>query len=54
MGQGIWDLGVYKDLGLQFNGVMVTMAIKVTLGGLGVRCILLLLWQPKPLIFIRG
>ena len=39
MGQGIWDLGVYKDLGLQFNGVMVTMAIKVTLGALGVRCI---------------
>ena len=39
MGQRIWDKGICKELGLQFKWVMVTMAIKVKLGGLGFRCI---------------
>ena len=52
--QGIWDQGGYKELGLQITGVMVTIVIKVTLRGLGFRCILLLLWQPITLRLIRG
>ena len=36
---GYLGLGFYKDLGLDFNGVMVNMSIKVTLWWLVVRFI---------------